>query len=115
MKTAWGAGLGFLSLLHGTATAAQTTQSNPSTTGGAEESVADTAEETDSNTIVVTATRTGAPLEQLPVSATVIDEQELAQQLDYNTNILRAVEFAAPGVSPQGEGRIGCFVGIRGR
>lgn len=65
--------------------------------------------------IIVTATRTGTPLEQLPVSATVIDEEELGEQLDYSTNILRAVEFAAPGLSPQGEGRSGCFVGIRGR
>lgn len=65
--------------------------------------------------IIVTASRTGTPLEQLPVSATVIDEEELAEQLGYSTSILRAVEFAAPGLSPQGEGRSGCFVGIRGR
>lgn len=65
--------------------------------------------------IIVTASRTGTPIEQLPVSATVIDEEELAEQLDYSTNILRAVEFAAPGLSPQGESRSGCFVGIRGR
>lgn len=71
--------------------------------------------ESDPDTIVVTATRTGAPLEQLPVSATVIDEEELARQLDFSTSILRAVEFAAPGLSPQGEGRNGCFIGIRGR
>ena len=79
------------------------TASDPSTT------------DPDPDTIVVTASRSGTPLERLPISVTVIDDEALAQQLDYNTNILRAIEFAAPGLSPQGDGRTGCFLGIRGR
>ncbi|MBA3577587.1 MAG: TonB-dependent receptor plug domain-containing protein, partial [Sphingomonas sp.] len=89
----------------------ETVESAATGTSGTTETVQDGG----SATIVVTATRTGAPLAQLPVSATVINEQELEKQLEYSSNILRAIEFAAPGVSPQGEGRVGCFVGIRGR
>lgn len=66
-------------------------------------------------TIIVTATRSGSGLEELATSVSVIDEEELAEQLDYSTNILRAVEVAVPGLSPQGEGRLGCLVNIRGR
>jgi len=65
--------------------------------------------------IIVTATRSGTAIEELPVSASEIDEAELAEQLGYSTNVLRAVEFAVPGLSPQGEGRLGCSVNIRGR
>lgn len=69
----------------------------------------------DSGTIIVTATRAGTLLEDLPLSASIIDEAEVRQQLEYSSNILRAVEFSVPGLSPQGEGRSGCFVGVRGR
>lgn len=72
-------------------------------------------EKDDSEAIIVTASRSGTGLKQLPLSVTVIDERELDRQLDYNTNILRAVEYVAPGLSPQGEGRSGCAVAIRGR
>ena len=65
--------------------------------------------------IIVTATRSASTLEELATSASIIREEELAQQLDFSTNILRAVELAVPGLSPQGEGRLGCSVNIRGR
>lgn len=69
----------------------------------------------DDEAIIVTGTRTGTALENLPISASSIDEPELADQLDVNTNVLRAIESAVPGLSPQGEGRLGCSVNIRGR
>lgn len=75
----------------------------------------DRAEDSPGEDIIVTASRGGTPLEELPISVTVIDEEELDRQLDYSTNILRAVEYAAPGLNPQGDGRVGCSVGIRGR
>lgn len=71
--------------------------------------------EDDEELIVVTGTRSSAAIENLPISVSVVDTAELARQLDFSSNILRAVEFAVPGLSPQGEGRLGCSVNIRGR
>ena len=69
----------------------------------------------DDERIIVTGTRSGTEIENLPISVSVIDTAELAQQIGFSTNILRAVEFSVPGLSPQGEGRLGCSVNIRGR
>jgi iron complex outermembrane recepter protein len=60
------------------------------------ESYPATSELIDPEAIIVTASRSGTPIEQLPISVTVIDEDELASQLHFNTNILRAIESAAP-------------------
>lgn len=67
------------------------------------------------DTIVVTASRTGSPIEDLPVSVSVIDEEALAKQLAFSTNIMRSLEFAIPGLSPQQDGRSNCTPNIRGR
>ena len=45
----------------------------------------------------------------------MFDEQQLSEQLSFSTNIIRAIEFAVPGLSPQGEGRSSCNLNIRGR
>lgn len=115
MKTAVCAGIGLVGILHGTAAAAETEASSSASAAAAQETRDPAAEGTDGKTIVVTASRSGTPLEQLPVSATTIDEQELARQLDYSTSILRAIEFTVPGLAPQGEERFGCNLNIRGR
>lgn len=65
--------------------------------------------------IVVTASRSGSELSELPVSASVVEEKELAEQLAYSTNIMRALEFAIPGLAPQREARSNCSSNIRGR
>lgn len=65
--------------------------------------------------IVVTASRTGADIAELPISVSVVGEEELAEQLDYSTNIMRVLEFAVPGLSPQRDARANCSSNIRGR
>ena len=69
----------------------------------------------DDGSIVVTASRTGTDITELPVSASVVSEEELAEQLDYDTNVMRALEFAIPGLTPQREARGNCSPNIRGR
>lgn len=99
-----------LMILSITAAAGMAAPAEAQTTLGGENRAAD-----ENQTIVVTATRSGTEVEELPISVSVIDTAELAEQLDFNTNVLRAVELAVPGLSPQGEGRLGCSVSIRGR
>lgn len=65
--------------------------------------------------IMVTASRSGTELAELPISASVVDEEELAEQLAYSTNVMRALEYAVPGLAPQREGRSNCSPNIRGR
>ena len=113
MKTGFYAGLAVLGAVPASAATSETIQQGTAAVDAS--AAAETAEASERDTIIVTATRTGTPVEQLPVSVSVIDDEELAQQLDYSTNILRAVEFAVPGLSPQGEGRSACNVNIRGR
>lgn len=72
------------------------------------------AEDTDRE-IIVTATRSGTALVDLATSVSVVSEEELSEQLDYNTNIMRALEFAIPGMAPQRETRANCSPNIRGR
>lgn len=66
--------------------------------------------------IIVTATRSGSSLENLPVSVSVVDEEDLTEQLRQNRNILSALEFTVPGLSNQPpESRSSCGSQIRGR
>ncbi len=68
------------------------------------------------NAIIVTATRSGTALEDLPLSVSVVDEEVLQQQLRQNRNILSALEFTVPGLSIQApEDRSSCGSQIRGR
>lgn len=64
--------------------------------------------------LVVTASRSGATVEELPVSVTVVGQDQLTRQLDLSTNIMRALEFTVPGLAPQQGGRVNC-PRIRGR
>ncbi len=67
-------------------------------------------------TIIVTATRSGTELENLPVSVSVVSEEELQEQLRQNRNILGALELTVPGLSIQSrEDRTSCGSQIRGR
>src|SRR3546814_2950348 len=50
----------------------------------------------DDDTILVTASRSGTELSDLPISTSVVSEEELAEQLDFSTNIMRALEFTVP-------------------
>lgn len=76
---------------------------------------AQAAEYSDREDIVVTATRSGTALADLATSVSVVSEEELSEQLNYNTNIMRALEFAIPGLAPQRETRSNCTPNIRGR
>jgi iron complex outermembrane receptor protein len=64
--------------------------------------------------LVVTASRTGSTVEQLPVSVSVTPQAEVARQLEFSPNIMRALEFTVPGLAPQQGGRVNC-TRIRGR
>lgn len=66
--------------------------------------------------IIVTATRSGSAIENLPLSVSIVDEEDLGEQLRQNRNILSALEFTVPGLSiQQGESRSSCGSQIRGR
>ena len=70
----------------------------------------------EAGTIIVTATRSGTALESLPLSVSVVTEEELQAQLRQNRNILSALEFTVPGLSIQApEDRSSCGSQIRGR
>lgn len=64
--------------------------------------------------LIVTASRTGAAVEELPISVSIATEVELHAQLDHSTNIMRALELTVPGLAPQQGGRLNCPK-IRGR
>jgi iron complex outermembrane recepter protein len=66
--------------------------------------------------IVVTATRSGTALEDLPLSVSVVDAEAIGGQIRQNRNILSGLEFAVPGLSVQdSESRGSCSSAIRGR
>lgn len=74
------------------------------------------AEKVEGTTIIVTATRSGTELENLPVSVSVVSEEELQEQLRQNRSVLSALEFTVPGLSiQQPESRSSCGSQIRGR
>lgn len=82
--------------------------------GDAVDPVAETSPE--GGAIIVTATRSGTELENLPLSVSVVDEETLQTQLRQNRNILTALEFTVPGLSIQDpENRSSCGSQIRGR
>jgi len=76
---------------------------------------AQASETADGEQIIVTATRSGTAIEDLPTSASVVSLEELGEQLEYDTNIMRALEFSVPGLAPQREARGNCSPNIRGR
>jgi iron complex outermembrane receptor protein len=82
---------------------------------GASEENAEVVANDDNRTIVVSASRSGTSLSDLPISTSVVSEEELAEQLDFSTNIMRALEFTVPGLAPQRESRSNCSPNIRGR
>lgn len=66
--------------------------------------------------IVVTATRSGSTLEELPNSVSIADEEEIAEQLRQNRNILTSLEALVPGLNAQpSESRGSCLTRVRGR
>lgn len=73
------------------------------------------AQEDNVEEVLVTASRTGTSITDLPVSGSVIDAEALRMQLDFSTNIMRGLEFSVPGLAPQREGRSNCSPNIRGR
>jgi iron complex outermembrane recepter protein len=83
--------------------------------------IAETANDTDAQNlsgqeIVVTATRSGTVIEELPISVSVVNGDQVEQQLRQNRNILSGLEFLVPGLSVQdSETRGSCGSAIRGR
>jgi iron complex outermembrane recepter protein len=76
----------------------------------------DAASVSEGDPIIVTATRSGTALENLPISVSVVSEEDLQEQLRQNRNILNALEFTVPGLSIQApEDRSSCGGQIRGR
>jgi iron complex outermembrane receptor protein len=70
----------------------------------------------DPEEIVVTATRSGSPIENLPLSVSVADEESIEQQLRQNRNILSGLEAIVPGLNIQpSETRGSCLTRVRGR
>lgn len=66
--------------------------------------------------IIVTATRSGTEIESLPITVSVVDEEELGEQLRQNRNVLSALESTVPGLNIQeSENRGSCNTEIRGR
>lgn len=76
----------------------------------------ETQEAQDIDRIVVTASRTGTALQDLPVSVSVVGEEDLQAQLVQNRNILGALESSVPGLSVSNtEDRGSCLSTLRGR
>ncbi|WP_158266622.1 TonB-dependent receptor [Allosphingosinicella deserti] len=77
---------------------------------------AETAVEADDSEIVVTATRSGSPIEALPLSVSIADEEDIGAQLRQNRNILSGLEAIVPGLNIQpSESRGSCLTRVRGR
>jgi outer membrane receptor protein involved in Fe transport len=64
--------------------------------------------------IVVTATRSGSAIEELPLSISVVSEAEVQDQLRQNRNILTGLEFVLPGLSVQDRETLGSCSGRYG-
>lgn len=66
--------------------------------------------------IIVTATRSGSPIEELPLSVSIAGEAEIERQLRQNRNILTGLEAIVPGLNIQpSESRGSCLTRVRGR
>lgn len=74
------------------------------------------AQATSGQEIVVTATRSGTVIEDLPISVSVVGQEQVENQIRQNRNILSGLEFIVPGLSVQdSETRGSCSSAIRGR
>jgi len=83
---------------------------------GAVPASAQSAAEAEADEIIVTATRSGSPIEELPISVSVADAEEIAEQLRQNRNILSGLEAIVPGLNVQpSESRGSCLTRVRGR
>lgn len=65
--------------------------------------------------IVVTASRSGEAIEDLPVAVTILDGADLQRQLQTSSDILRALDFTVPGLNLSAGGRSQCLTRVRGR
>jgi iron complex outermembrane receptor protein len=67
-------------------------------------------------TITVTGARLPKALSDLSTSVSIVEQEELREQLTTSTNILGALDVLVPGITAsQGEFRSGCRTNIRGR
>jgi iron complex outermembrane receptor protein len=106
MKFLFACGIATLALLAAPPIAAQAVSPNTDQPAGPD---AETS-------IIVTATRSGSALENLPISVTIVDEEELQEQLRQSRSILSSLEFTVPGLNvQQPENRSSCGSQIRGR
>lgn len=65
--------------------------------------------------VTVTASRTGAKVEDLPVAVSIVDNQALDEQFARSTDILRALDFTVPGLNQSSGTRSQCLSRVRGR
>jgi iron complex outermembrane recepter protein len=76
----------------------------------------DEAEASSEAEIVVTATRSNSAIEDLPISVSVVSQEQVESQIRQNRNVLSGLEFIVPGLSVQNsEDRSSCASAIRGR
>jgi iron complex outermembrane receptor protein len=66
--------------------------------------------------VTVIGSRTPRALAEVPISISVVGEEELAAQLDVSSNVLESLDVLVPGLTTsQEEARTGCGTNIRGR
>jgi iron complex outermembrane receptor protein len=66
--------------------------------------------------VTVIGSRVPRTLAELPMSISVLDETEIAEQFDISTNVLESLDVLVPGLTTsQEEFRSGCRTNIRGR
>jgi iron complex outermembrane receptor protein len=65
--------------------------------------------------VTVTGSRIEKKLKEVPMSVSVVDQEELAKQLAVSTDILDSLNVLVPGLSVTNGTRIGCGSSIRGR
>lgn len=105
------------SALDSNADAIRLAQAGPSQTGAAEvaQSTAPAADDLSVDTVTVTGSRVRKQLKDVTTSISVVDERELAQQFQVNTDVLAALNVTVPGLNVSRGDRIGCGMNIRGR
>lgn len=78
--------------------------------------VEDATESSSESEIVLTATRSNSAIEELPISVSVVSQEQVESQHRQNRNVLTGLEFIVPGLSVQNsEDRSSCASAIRGR
>ncbi|HLM54092.1 MAG TPA: TonB-dependent receptor [Pseudoxanthomonas sp.] len=66
--------------------------------------------------VTVIGSRTPRALAEVPISISVVGEQEFADQLDVSSNVLESLDVLVPGLTTsREEARSGCSTNIRGR